>query len=287
MRPIVKLQPALLGAALAAALGCAARQSVETTAAKALISDQESQQLGDQIQKQLADQGVRVVQDPVVEPYLREVAQPIFDQAARQRPGVTFRLHLIDDPKVVNAFATPGGHLYVYSGLIEAVHDSAELAGVLAHETGHVALYHPQRQMVDALGLDALSKLALGSNAGAAKQLAANVAQKGLLLANSRGDETQADEFGAQAMAGAGYDPNALIRFFETLEKQEGKSPALMTWLSDHPSTPNRVQDLKRFIAEHHLEGHGRKAPGLQAAQDRLRSGAHGQAGSAAKPNAG
>src|SRR5512133_2163317 len=200
---------ALAVPALAAALGCAStfKDTVETTAAKALISPEQAKQVGVQVQSELEKQGVRFVSDPTVDGWVAQVSEPLFAVARKARPDLKdWRVHVIDDPKTVNAFATTGGDLYVYSGLVLLADDGAELAGVLAHEIGHVALYHVQRQMVDALGLEALTALALGKNPGAATQIAAGVGGKAAMLANSRGDERQADGWGVVHADAAGYD---------------------------------------------------------------------------------
>jgi predicted Zn-dependent protease len=192
--------------------------------------------------------------------------------AKKARPDIQdWKVHVIDDPKTVNAFATTGGDLYVYSGLVLLSDDGAELAGVIAHEIGHVALYHVQRQMVDAVGLEALTALALGKNPGVAAQLAAGVGGKAAMLANSRGDEKQADDWGVVHADEAGYDPNGLVRFFRKLEAQEGHTSQALGWLSDHPTTPSRVADIQNLIREKNLHATGEGPPGLDAVKAALR----------------
>ena len=149
---------AVLAAALSMAFACASslQQEVETAAAKALIPPDQAKQIGVQLQQELQKQGVRFVSDPTVDGWVAKVADPFFVLAKQARPEIgDWRVHVIDDPKTVNAFASTSGDLYVYSGLILLADDGAELAGVLAHEIGHVALFHVQRQMVDAVGLEA------------------------------------------------------------------------------------------------------------------------------------
>lgn len=264
-----------LVASLALALGCASplKERAELTAAKTLISPEQAKQIGLQVQQELQKQGVRFVTDPAVDGWVAKVADPLFAVARKARPDLPdWRVHVIDDPKTVNAFATTGGDLYVYSGLVLLADDGAELAGVLAHEIGHVALYHVQRQMVDALGLEALTSLALGQNPGGAAQIAAAIGGKAAMLANSRGDEKQADEWGVAHADEAGYDPNGLVRFFRKLEAQEGKSSQALGWLSDHPTTPSRVQDTEALIRDRHLHATGTGPAGLEQVKAALRS---------------
>ena len=127
--------------------------------------------------------------------------------------------------------------------------------------------------MVDAYGLEAILGLALGQNPGLASQVAAGVAGKGLMLANSRGDETEADEYGARYANTAGYDPHALITFFQKLQKGEKGQPSVMKFLSDHPATPDRITHLQQYIEQHHLASTGGHDPGsLPAIQASLKS---------------
>lgn len=258
---------------LASVLGCASplKERVELTAAKALISPEQAKQVGVQVQAELEKQGVQFVTDPTVDRWVAQLAEPLFAVARKARPDLKdWRVHVINDPKTVNAFATTGGDLYVYSGLILLADDGAELAGVVAHEIGHVALYHVQQQMVDAVGLEALTALALGKNPGVATQVAAAVGGKTAMLANSRGDEKQADEWGVEHANEAGYDPRGLVRFFEKLKGQEGKTPAALGWLSDHPATPSRIEDTQRLIQQKNLHATGTGPGGLDGVKAAL-----------------
>jgi beta-barrel assembly-enhancing protease len=258
---------------LAAALACASplKESVEKSAAKALVSPDQAKQIGLQVQSELEKQGVQFVNDSTVDGWVAKVAEPLFGEARKARPDLKdWRVHVINDPKTVNAFATTGGDLYVYSGLVQLADDGAELAGVIAHEIGHVAEYHVQRQMVDALGLEALTALAVGKNPGAATQLVAGIGGKAAMLANSRSDEKQADEWGVVHADAAGYDPSGLVRFFQKLQAQEGKTAAALGWLSDHPTTPSRIADTQKLIGEKSLHAKGKGPAGLDGVKAAL-----------------
>jgi predicted Zn-dependent protease len=251
------IRPLVLGVVLGAA-SCATTGfgSVEKSVAEVLIPPEQENKLGLQVKSDLEQkQKVVYLNDPVVTNYVRGVANKVIALGKRERPEVTWQVNVIDDSKTVNAFATPGGYLYVYSGLLLSADNEAELAGVMAHETGHVVARHSARQMVDAYGLDAVTALALGKNPGLLGSLAANVGSKGLMLANSRSDETEADEYGARFAAGAGYDPHGLSTFFDKLRKQEGNSPRFLSILSDHPATPDRISHVNSYIAQHRLSG--------------------------------
>ena len=243
---------------LLSAAGCAMplARSAETNLAKALVSTDQEKQIGAQMKTELeTKQKVHYLADPVVVQYVRNVANKIIAQGKKDRSDVTWEVNVIDDAKTVNAFATPGGYLYVYSGLLAAADDEAQVAGVMAHETGHVVALHPARSMVAAYGLEAIAALASGNNPGLLSKLTTGIAENGLMLAHSRADETEADEFGARYASGAGYDPHALIAFFRTLQAQEGTTPRALVFLSDHPATPDRIKHLEQFIAANHLPG--------------------------------
>src|SRR5262249_59796379 len=101
--------------------------------AKALVSDEQEKPPGDQDKKELDKQGTKYVKDPEVVSYVQGVAKKIFVSADKDRPGVDWHVYVIDDPKQVNAFATPGGNLFVYTGLLMAADNEADLAALWGH----------------------------------------------------------------------------------------------------------------------------------------------------------
>lgn len=237
--------------------GCSTHQRVktETVLARALVSDAQMAEIGEQIHHELESQGVRYVTDREVIGYVNGVAARLFDQARGDRPGVEYHVHVIDAPKTVNAFATPGGHVYLYSGLLLAADNEAEVAGVLGHELGHVTGRHVERALVNAYGVEALAALALGDDPSLAGQLAAGVAATGILRAHSRSEEIEADEYGARYISSVNYDPGAMISFFEKLQAGESGSSAGPGWLRTHPVTAERIRNLNRYIADNDLRG--------------------------------
>lgn len=259
---------ALLLSSVLVVVGCGVHTSEGL--AKALVSDEQEAQLGAQVKQELDKQGTKYIQDPEVVNYVRGVAQKIFVSADKDRPGVKWQVYVIDDPKQVNAFATPGGYLYVYTGLLMAADNEAQLAGVWGHESGHVVARHSARQMVDTMGLETVIGIALGQNPNELAQLAATLAAKGALLSYSRQDETEADEYGARYSAQAGYDPHGIIQFFEKLQKMEGAQPAFAKYLSDHPATADRITHLQQYIKDKNLSGTVLGAERLQPVKQKL-----------------
>jgi predicted Zn-dependent protease len=263
-------------ALLLALAGCSAMQRTrtETALANVLIPPEQEKQLGLQVKEQLEkEQHVQYIDDSAVTGYVNDVAGKILAQAKKDRPEVEWSVKVINDPKTVNAFATPGGYLYVYSGLLLAADDTAEVAGVLGHESGHVVARHSARQMVNAFGLETLASLALGQNPGAASKLAAGLAGQTALLAYSRGDETEADEYGARYASAAGYDPHGIATFFEKLEKGGAQTPGWAAFLSTHPATPDRIKKVNAYIEKNHLGGTGgRSGAELTKVKEKLKT---------------
>lgn len=245
----------LVSAALAACATSTTRE-VETTMAKVLISTDQENQLGLQVKNDL-DQKQKIVYmtDPEVVTYVRGVADKVLQFGKRDRPDVQWQVFVIDDAKTVNAFATPGGYLYVYRGLLQTAVNEAELAGVMAHEAGHVVARHSARSLVAAYGLEAVTALALGNNPGLLSKITANIAGNGLMMAHSRADETEADEFGARYTSAAGYDPRGLVTLFEKFKAKEGNTPGILAYLSDHPASQDRINYLNSYMTKHGLTG--------------------------------
>ncbi len=260
--------------AMAGALGgCAAQRiAAEKAVAAAVITDEQEAQLGLQVKKELEQkEKVQYVEDTEVVEYVRKVSTPILQAANRERKGVKWKINVIDDPKTVNAFATPGGYLYVYTGLLLTADNEAELAGVMAHEAGHVVGRHSARAMVQAYGLNAVAEAALGKNPGTVGQIARQFVGGGAQLAHGRSQETEADEYGARYATAAKYDPRGLVSFFRKLQAKEGQVPELMKWLSTHPTSAERVKHLEQYIAEQKLRGSELGADRLAAIKAKLK----------------
>jgi beta-barrel assembly-enhancing protease len=254
--------------------GCAAQRiHAEKTMAAMLINDEQEEKLGRQVKAELEQkEKIKYLEDPAVVEYVRNVSTRILQVANRDRQGVKWKVNVIDDPKTVNAFATPGGYLYVYTGLLLAAENEAELAGVMAHEAGHVVGRHSARALMLQYGEQAILEAALGKNPGAVAQIAAGLAGNGVGLAHSRGNETEADEYGARYTAAVGYDPRGLVSFFQKLQQKEGKVPAVMKWLSTHPTSAERVKYLTGFILRNRLSGADLGADRLAPIKQRLGS---------------
>ena len=162
-----------------------------------------------------------------------------------------FEFHVVAQ-KEINAFALPGGPMFVNIGTITAAANEAQLAGVMGHEMSHVYMQHSAKQASKAQTtgmLAGLAEAALGATMGGTVaelgQAGIQMGAQGLMLKYSRTDEAQADAVGAIILYKAGYNPQALAEFFKTLESQGGQPPQ---WLSDHPNPGNREQAIEKEI---------------------------------------
>ncbi len=246
-----------------------ARVTTETTLAQVLISDEQEEALGKQVQAELESQGTRYVKDAQVVAYVEGLVNRIAPRAQKDRQ-TTFKVHVVDDTKTVNAFATPGGHVYVFTGLLLAADDEAQVVGVLSHEMGHVTARHTARQLVSTYGVQRVNEMALGKEPGTLAKVASGIAGNGVLLAHSRASENEADEYAVQYASAIGYDPTGISRFFQHLMKNEGQVPRVLTWLSTHPANQDRIEHVKELIAKDNLRGSEVGAQRLTPIKQRL-----------------
>lgn len=212
-----------------------------------VYSKDQDVQLGRQAAQQVAQQ-VDIVDNRQLQQYIDTVGQRLAKQTGAG--GYPYEFTLINDP-AINAFALPGGPIFVNSGLIAAAENEAQLAGVLAHEIAHVALRHATSQASKANLLQVPAALAAamigqGSVGAQLGQAGLGFGLNTLMLRYSRGAEEEADALGARIMAAAGYNPIEMARFFEKLEGEGG--PRAPQFLSSHPNPGNRVKDVQAEI---------------------------------------
>ena len=215
-----------------------------------LDTDQE-QDLGEDVARALAEE-LDFVRDPWVVDYVDSLGRELLKAAGPQ--PFAFRFYVVRDPEL-NAFALPAGYIYMNTGILLEAANVSELAGVLAHEIGHVALHHVaenyNRQRNTQLGYEAVSVLAsvlVGGYAAAVGQGLGQLAAVAYLNQFSREAEEGADAFAVEILPRAGYDPNGLLTFFETLQARSGRS-GMLPFLSSHPTTAARIEDAARRIA--------------------------------------
>jgi predicted Zn-dependent protease len=253
--------PRLLTALITATLACAAgaQQDVRLpdlgSSANALISPQEAQNYGASMLRQMRAMDM-VLDDPLLDDYINDLGYRL--AASSDKPKEHFAFFIVRDPEI-NAFAAPGGYIAVNSGLMTITRDESELAGVVAHEIGHITQNHLQRAFEDSkkdaplMALVLLGAIAAGasSHSGDAP-MAVLAGGQGLIAQKSinftRKDEIEADRVGIQTLAKAGFDPNAMAGFFQRMQDAMSAGaggqdiPAL---LQTHPVTTMRISDAK------------------------------------------
>ena len=245
-RTRVNHQPTVtLVAALAVLLTVAAWAADGRTVLKPgwnMFSPQQDVEIGEQVSPD-AERQLPMLKNSRVDNYVNDLGRRLADQAPFERYPYEFKV--VNDP-AINAFALPGGPIYVNRGVIEAADNESQLAAVMAHETAHVAMRHGTNQASKAsaaqLPLSILGGI-IGSDStkAALVQLGASFAVNSVLLKYSRSAESQADIMGTQILYDSGYDPRAMTQFFEKIENQQsGRGP--VEFLSNHPSPDNRIE---------------------------------------------
>lgn len=201
---------------------------------------------------QEVEQKMPLCNAPKVDAYLTKLGNLLVEHLNTNGVVYPWEFHCVND-KSINAFALPGGYVFVNRGAIEAADNEAQLAGVMAHELSHVALRHGTNQATKAQyaqlgsGILGVAGSILGSTAGSAAAGVGQLAFGSVLLKYSRGAETQADVMGTQVLYDSGYDPRAMAAFFENLSAQtRGKNPP--EFFSDHPNPDHRIERVDEEI---------------------------------------
>ena len=248
------LLPSLASLLLTAAVAqvCAtvsnAVAGAEGIAADALVPPDKEKELGRQLSAQVEKES-KLVADPAVQRYIAGLGADIASAAAKNLPeGIKLTFKVIDDDATVNAFALPGGNIYVYTGLLKLASNESEVVCVLAHEAAHVTERHVAERLVASQGLDAVLAMALGQKPGLVGQLAQSVVGQGTLIQFTRSQEADADAKGLPYAVRAGYSPEGFVTFFDKLKKDEGAK--WMKWLQDHPLPSERITAAKQRIAK-------------------------------------
>ena len=262
-----------ISAALLLALPLTGLAQTKVTPGFNLFSPKQDMEIGQQSAVE-AEKQLPILDDARAADYVSRLGQALAAQAPGERYPYTFKIVNASD---INAFALPGGPVYINRGTLEATHNEGELAGVISHEIAHVALRHGTNQASKAyLAQAGLSLLGGILGQGTAANIIGAVGGFGLntvFLKYSRDAETQADVVGAQIMARAGYNPLDLARFFETLEQEARRDPSkLERFLSDHPAPSDRQQRLEREAALLNYPARTREIGGFSEVHARLLS---------------
>src|SRR5579863_6556570 len=225
--------------------------------AEQMISHSDEYRLGEMVTRELRDQSA-LMEDPEVTDYLQNLGQKLASQSAMG--GRDFHFFVIKDDSI-NAFAVPGGFVFIHQGLILATSSESELASVMAHEIAHVTQHHVARQirnqsqqaMATAAGM--IAAILLGAAGGGQAAMGGIVAAQGIAAQQqinfTRDNEAEADRVGIGYLAGAGFDTNAMGGFFETLSRHAGLTETYIpAMLIDHPVTTDRIAEARTRAAQ-------------------------------------
>jgi predicted Zn-dependent protease len=220
------------------------------SAGLSLISVNDEIAIGRQAQQQVRRE-IPSLTDRTVTHYVTTLGRRIASKAGGPAYPYSFS---VANYKEINAFALPGGPIWIHRGAIEAARNESQLAGVLAHEVAHLARRHAADQITKRLVADGLLGLlgaVLGNDSGGARtaQLTARILAGGYMLTFSRDDEREADQIGAQIVRRAGWDPRGMIEFMETLRREQGRDTrSVDVFLSSHPAPDERAARLRRLL---------------------------------------
>ncbi len=244
--------------ALSALAACSTNPATGQQQFTALMSPAQEVSVGAQEHQKIVEQ-FGLVKDPALNAYVTEVGRKVTQNT--ERPDVQYKFFIVDSP-IVNAFALPGGYIYVSRGLLALANNEAELASVLGHEAGHITGRHSaerySRGVVTTLGAGVLGAVIGSQGASQALSLGTNL----YLSSYSRGQENEADTLGIRYMARGGYYPEASPSFLYSLQREseleqalDGQKNAGMNYMSTHPATADRVAKTKSEAAAYPQNG--------------------------------
>ncbi|MBD2484682.1 M48 family metallopeptidase [Planktothrix sp. FACHB-1365] len=223
------------------------------------LSPRQEVVLGLKSRGQLAQQYGGLYPDPTLQNYVDEVGLRVVKQSAASQASYPFDFHLLRDPKTINAFALPGGQIFITLALFNRLNSEAQLAGVFGHEVGHVIARHGSEHLArQQLGVALVNAVGItASDNPQDAQQAAILAQAVNQLVNlryGREDELESDRLGFQFMTQAGYNPKGLVELMQILASaRSGGNPP--EFLSTHPNPGNRVERLQAIITETYPNG--------------------------------
>jgi len=234
-------------------LPCLAALAASGCANFNLLSTEDEVRLGRGVAAQV-EKKAKLCTDPVICNYVSELGARI--AAVADRKDVAYSYKVIEDHKTVNAFAAPGGFIYVYTGLLLAADNEAELVGVLAHETGHVVAKHSAKHISNQIGMSLVLSVALGQNPGVLAELGGQLLAGAGVSRMSRQDEHEADQLGITYMKRAGYAPASMVEFLRKLDRlRKGKPSSLSQMFATHPLTKDRIARANALALRVGLDG--------------------------------
>ena len=189
---------------------------------------------------------VKLYTDPVVTNYINALGQSLVRHSKRSNIRYTFK---VVDKKGVNAYAVPGGFIYIHLDLIRMAKTESELAFVLGHEIGHIVGRHSMKRLTKVYGIEIIKRIILDEESSEAEKLIAEILAAGLLFRYSRDNERESDFYGVQNIYDAGISTEGAIGFFETLRNLQKREPSTLEKLvSTHPVHNERITNVRSHI---------------------------------------
>ena len=211
------------------------------------LSTEEEIAIGLQSAPQMAEEYGGLYQDQRMQSYVDMVGKKLVDNSMARNTPYQYDFHLLADPNTINAFALPGGQIFITYALFSKLENEDQLAGVLGHEIGHVLGRHSAERIANSEFWQTLSQGAsVGADAGG---LVAGIGQN-VLLGNGRGDELESDDLGVRFMIKAGYEPREMIGVMKILKDAAGPS-RVPEFQSTHPDPDNRIQHIEESIEKY------------------------------------
>ena len=189
---------------------------------------------------------VKLYTDPVVTNYINALGQSLVRHSKRSNIRYTFK---VVDKKGVNAYAVPGGFIYLHLDLIRMAKTESELAFVLGHEIGHIVGRHSMKRLTKVYGIEIIKRIILDEESSEAEKLIAEILAAGLLFRYSRDNERESDFYGVQNIYDAGISPEGATDFFKTLQNLQKREPSTLEKLiSTHPVHNERITNVRSHI---------------------------------------
>ena len=218
------------------------------------LSPEQEIALGYKSAPQMAAQLGGLSQNEKARALVRQVGEGLVARTIAAKSPYKFSFHVLADPRTVNAFALPGGPIFITEGLLRLLKSEAELAGVLGHEIGHVIARHSSERLAkQQLTQGLLSALVVGSGDYTTAQIGQVVGSM-INMSYGREDEIESDVLGIRIMVEAGYDPRGMVRVMEVLAKASGGSRQ-PEFMSTHPAPENRAERIQQEIAKRYPQG--------------------------------
>lgn len=230
--------------------GCATEYNIATGQEDRLFySTDREVDIGKTIDKEISkNKNYKPVEDPLIQERVEAIGKKIVSVCDRK--DIEYHFKVLED-KEINAVSLPGGYVYVNSGLVDKIDNDDQLAGVLAHEVGHIVARHSVKKLQAMMGYSLLRFLSVAAPGGAQVGSAADIAFTELMLGYSREDELLADQLATRYLKRAGYNPHAMIDFLIKLQDINRRKPLMpKTYFKTHPYVPDRIRVVKQELGE-------------------------------------